>query len=188
VVSEALELFGGAGYMEDSGLPRALRDVQVNTIWEGTTNVLSLDVLRALHRTPAVMTHYLQAIQSRLVKFPKSLGDSVEVIKKGIDEITSFLSASQTPDALQSTAREFAFSLARVYMASLLVEHANWSNKEADIAIAQRWCTRQPLSTICYSSPYVQRLDKIIALDMDNNLRPRGCGDVDEDKQPRARM
>lgn len=45
--SEALEAFGGAGYIEDTGLPRLLRDAQVLSIWEGTTNVLALDVLRA---------------------------------------------------------------------------------------------------------------------------------------------
>src|SRR4029453_4600719 len=48
VTSEALESFGGAGYVEDTGLPQLLRDAQVLPIWEGTTNVLSLDTLRAL--------------------------------------------------------------------------------------------------------------------------------------------
>src|SRR5438874_5289599 len=50
VVSEAIECFGGQGYMEDTGLPRLLRDAQVLPIWEGTTNVLSLDALRVLHK------------------------------------------------------------------------------------------------------------------------------------------
>ncbi len=45
--SEALECFGGAGYIEDTGLPRMLRDAQVLPIWEGTTNVLALDLFRA---------------------------------------------------------------------------------------------------------------------------------------------
>ena len=48
--SEGLEAFGGAGYMEDTGLPRMLRDAQTLPIWEGTTNVLSIDVLRAEHK------------------------------------------------------------------------------------------------------------------------------------------
>ena len=47
-LSECLECFGGAGYVEDTGLPRLLRDAQVLPIWEGTTNVLSLDLLRAV--------------------------------------------------------------------------------------------------------------------------------------------
>ena len=46
LVSEGIECFGGQGYMEDTGLPTILRDAQVTPIWEGTTNVLSLDVLR----------------------------------------------------------------------------------------------------------------------------------------------
>jgi len=48
VLSEVIEAFGGAGYVEDTGLPQLLRDSQVLPIWEGTTNVLSLDTLRAL--------------------------------------------------------------------------------------------------------------------------------------------
>jgi alkylation response protein AidB-like acyl-CoA dehydrogenase len=48
VASEVLEACGGAGYVEDTGLPQLLRDAQVLPIWEGTTNVLSLDALRAL--------------------------------------------------------------------------------------------------------------------------------------------
>ncbi|TMF18693.1 MAG: acyl-CoA dehydrogenase [Chloroflexi bacterium] len=50
VVSEALECFGGQGYMEDTGLPRLFRDAQVLPIWEGTTSVLALDSLRVLRR------------------------------------------------------------------------------------------------------------------------------------------
>ena len=45
VVSECIEAFGGAGYVEDTGLPALLRDTQVLPIWEGTTNVLALDAL-----------------------------------------------------------------------------------------------------------------------------------------------
>lgn len=48
---EAMEAYGGQGYMEETGLGRAMRDVLVNTIWEGTTNVLSLDVLRVMAET-----------------------------------------------------------------------------------------------------------------------------------------
>src|SRR5205085_1869192 len=47
-LSEVCECFGGAGYIEDTGIPTLLRDAQVLPIWEGTTNVLALDVLRVL--------------------------------------------------------------------------------------------------------------------------------------------
>ncbi|HET7433251.1 MAG TPA: acyl-CoA dehydrogenase family protein [Thermoanaerobaculia bacterium] len=49
-VSEAMELIGGNGYIEESPLPRLLRDAQVLPIWEGTTNILVLDALRVAHK------------------------------------------------------------------------------------------------------------------------------------------
>ena len=52
-VYEAMECLGGNGYVEDSGLPRLYREVPVNAIWEGSGNVIALDVLRALGREPA---------------------------------------------------------------------------------------------------------------------------------------
>ena len=53
ICSEVVESFGGYGYVEDSGLPKHLRDAQVLAIWEGTTNILSLDLLRAIAREDA---------------------------------------------------------------------------------------------------------------------------------------
>jgi len=50
-ISEGLEAFGGQGAMEDTGLPVMLRDSQIFVIWEGTTNILALDVLRSLAKT-----------------------------------------------------------------------------------------------------------------------------------------
>ena len=52
VVREAMECLGGNGYVEDSGLPRLFRESPVNAIWEGSGNVIALDVLRVLAREP----------------------------------------------------------------------------------------------------------------------------------------
>ena len=54
ISSEVLESFGGAGYIEDTGLPRLLRDAQVFSIWEGTTNVLAMDFLRVCEKEDGV--------------------------------------------------------------------------------------------------------------------------------------
>ncbi len=51
---EAMECLGGAGYVEESGMPRMYREAPLASIWEGSGNVISLDVLRALVRTPRV--------------------------------------------------------------------------------------------------------------------------------------
>jgi putative acyl-CoA dehydrogenase len=50
--AEALECLGGNGYVEESPMPRLLRDAPLNGIWEGSGNVIALDVLRALAREP----------------------------------------------------------------------------------------------------------------------------------------
>src|SRR5205807_6042275 len=55
---EALECFGGNGYVEASGMPRLYREAPLGSIWEGSGNVISLDVLRALARTPAALDAY----------------------------------------------------------------------------------------------------------------------------------
>ncbi|MBC7419776.1 MAG: acyl-CoA dehydrogenase family protein [Bdellovibrio sp.] len=54
ISSEAIEAFGGAGYIEDTGLPRLLRDAQVFSIWEGTTNVLALDFMKVCEKEDAL--------------------------------------------------------------------------------------------------------------------------------------
>ncbi|HEX8721774.1 MAG TPA: acyl-CoA dehydrogenase family protein, partial [Pyrinomonadaceae bacterium] len=62
--SEAVEAFGGAGYVEDTGLPVLLRDGQVLSIWEGTTNVLSLDALRTATRDGAAYAAFRAEIET----------------------------------------------------------------------------------------------------------------------------
>jgi putative acyl-CoA dehydrogenase len=54
-VAEAMEVLGGIGYCEESELPRLYRDMPVNSIWEGSGNVMCLDVLRVLRKQPGVM-------------------------------------------------------------------------------------------------------------------------------------
>ena len=62
LIYEAMECLGGAGYVEDSVLPRLYREAPVNAIWEGSGNIQCLDVLRALQREPAAVA----ALQSEL--------------------------------------------------------------------------------------------------------------------------
>ncbi|MEU6060915.1 acyl-CoA dehydrogenase family protein [Streptomyces sp. NPDC047097] len=62
VAAEALECLGGNGYVEESGMPRLLREAPLNSIWEGSGNVQALDVLRALGREPAAMDAYLREV------------------------------------------------------------------------------------------------------------------------------
>jgi putative acyl-CoA dehydrogenase len=80
-VSEVVEVFGGVGYIEDSGIPRLLRDAQVFSIWEGTTNVLSLDVLRALDKDD-VRADFVAAVEERFSsKLPAVWSEAKAILK-----------------------------------------------------------------------------------------------------------
>ncbi|KAF9930877.1 hypothetical protein FBU30_011166 [Linnemannia zychae] len=158
---EAMECFGGQGYMEETGIGRAMRDVLVNTIWEGTTNVLSLDLLRVMAETRGtaleIYSNTIREIlaplknQSEWVKSAKSLEESLVLI-------AIRFTAYSTPEGrktLESSARGLSLAMADVIAGALLCQHAAWSlakakiNPADQIAVAsakvdqisaQRWC------------------------------------------------
>jgi alkylation response protein AidB-like acyl-CoA dehydrogenase len=149
VSSEVIESFGGAGYMEDTGIPRLLSDSQVLSIWEGTTNVLSLDMLRAIQRENA-LAPFIQDMMSMLSNIKNmELQTLAAQVRKQVEEIVAFVkkASTESEDYLQSLAREFSMNLASAYMAALLIEQAEWSLKnEKDkhsLLIAKRWCERK---------------------------------------------
>jgi putative acyl-CoA dehydrogenase len=63
-VAEALEAHGGAGYIEESVMPRLFRQSPLNSIWEGSGNVICLDVLRAMTREPQSMTAFVEELET----------------------------------------------------------------------------------------------------------------------------
>ena len=152
VTSETLEAFGGAGYIEDTGLPRLLRDGQVLSIWEGTTNVLSLDVLRALEAGPA-----LDALRSDIERLLSPLARpelaapaaSIRAAAARLERYAERASAGADADCgadREAGARDFAFSIARVYAGALLLQHAAWDiehdGDDRTAVAARRWCSR----------------------------------------------
>ncbi len=60
---ESLECLGGAGYVEESGMPRLYREAPLASIWEGSGNVMSLDVLRALTRSPRSLEVFFDEVE-----------------------------------------------------------------------------------------------------------------------------
>jgi alkylation response protein AidB-like acyl-CoA dehydrogenase len=128
--SEVCEAFGGFGYMEDTGIPRIVRDAQVLSIWEGTTNVLSLDTLRALGRTG----ERLGALEEELRSAVGAATDAglAAAGRKALDALAHaktwlFETFPKGPDALEAGARRFALTLGRATALALLVRHAQWS-------------------------------------------------------------
>src|ERR1051325_9335512 len=80
-VGEALECLGGNGYVEESIMPRLYREAPLYSIWEGSGNVMCLDVLRALSKEPATVEALLAELQltagadKRLDAYVKSIGN-----------------------------------------------------------------------------------------------------------------
>ena len=142
VVSEALEAFGGAGYIEDTGIPVLLRDTQVLPIWEGTTNVLSLDALLRAdpERGLAVLRRWMQRATSGVGdgEFSASAG----IAAAAVDHASRWLSSIQDRALLQAGARRFALTLARAVELALLVEYGKSMRQEPPIKAGQDWCQR----------------------------------------------
>lgn len=158
VTSEALECFGGAGYMEDTGIPRLLRDAQTLAIWEGTTNVLSLDALRAIEKEGA-FAPFMADARDRLdrCRLPE-LAEGVRRAQDALGKVEAYLSMASREglDFAQAGGRQFAYSLTRTYVSALLAEQAVWSVREGGdserryaLETARRWFA-QELAPLAY--------------------------------------
>src|SRR3954468_4331634 len=144
VASETVEAFGGAGYVEDTGIPRLLRDAQVLSIWEGTTNVLSLDTLRALNRVDALGA-WGADIRRRLSSLAgQALTECVERATAAVQRIEAYAekAARSGREFQEAGARALSFAIARTEAAALLVEHAAASGDDGAAIAAKRWCSR----------------------------------------------
>lgn len=125
MVAEALECLGGNGYVEESGLPRLLRESPLNSIWEGSGNVQALDVLRALQREPQALNAFLQEVG--LARGADHRLDSA--IKDLLTDLADL-------DGIEARARRVVERMALVLQGSLLVR---WAPPEvADAFCASR--------------------------------------------------
>jgi acyl-CoA dehydrogenase len=129
VASEAVEAFGGAGYLEDTGLPVLLRDAQVLTIWEGTTNVLSLDVLRALGDAEGAGPVRAEVARRASEVRDPGLRRVADAAVAAVDAAGAWRddAGRRGREALEAGARRFALTLGRALEAALLASHAQWA-------------------------------------------------------------
>jgi putative acyl-CoA dehydrogenase len=119
VTLEAMEVLGGSGYIEDSIMPRLYRETPVNSIWEGSGNVMCLDVLRAIERTPRAAE--VLAAELELDGEPR--------LRPFLDRLSQRLSAPDRHDEAQ--ARALVRDLVLALQAVLLVKHAPASVADA---------------------------------------------------------
>jgi putative acyl-CoA dehydrogenase len=119
---EALECHGGAGYVEESGMPRLYREAPLASIWEGSGNVMSLDVLRALTRSPRSLEVYFDELEQAHGADAR-LDASVAQLKDQFSD----------PATLEQRARRVVERMALCLQGSLLV-------RSAPPAVADAFC------------------------------------------------
>jgi putative acyl-CoA dehydrogenase len=121
-VAEAAEVLGGSGYVEECPLPRAYREAPLNSIWEGSGNVMCLDVLRAARREPA-------AIETLRDELALASGADTRLDRHA----AAILGSLSRSDTSEREARRIAGGVAVGLAASLLVRHA-------PAAVADAYC------------------------------------------------
>jgi len=125
-IAECMEVWGGNGYVEDGPLPRLYREAPVNSIWEGSGNIMALDVLRALQRDPdclAALQDELEPARGAWAAYDQAWDDW---------RAQAAGQAGQSPDPAQ--ARRLAAGLARLWQAALLIRHAPAAVADAFVA------------------------------------------------------
>lgn len=112
--AEAMEIWGGNGYVEESPLARLYREAPVNSIWEGSGNIMCLDVLRGLRKSPDSAAHLFSSIAS--------LAGGDARIRGRLDELQVML---QLPDELlEAEARRIAQLLVLTAQGALMLRYA----------------------------------------------------------------
>ncbi|HET9452603.1 MAG TPA: acyl-CoA dehydrogenase family protein [Aggregicoccus sp.] len=124
VTGEAMEVWGGNGYVEEGPMARLYREAPVNSIWEGSGNVMCLDVLRALQREPAAARLLMEDLLSTASAEPR--------LRTALSELQRLLQLS--PEQLEASARRFAQTLVLCVQAVLMLRHAPREHAEAFIA------------------------------------------------------
>ena len=113
VTAEALECLGGNGYVEESGMPRHYREAPVNSVWEGSGNVVALDVLRAVGREP-------DSIDALLAEIGTARGEDPRY-DAAVDDLLQSLADL---DDVQYRARRLVERMAVLLQGSLLLRYA----------------------------------------------------------------
>jgi len=113
MIAKAMECLGGNGYVEENPLGRLYREAPLNGIWEGSGNVICLDVLRAMQKAPDVRDAFFRELGPAI--------DADSRVSRYLDVIGTELGNSQ---GLEGRARRVTETLGQILSAALLVQHA----------------------------------------------------------------
>jgi acyl-CoA dehydrogenase len=132
---EAIEMHGGNGYIEDFVTPRLLRDAQVLTVWEGTANILGLEVLR-LMRKYRVHEQFIAKMTKALSTLSADVERLAAPVKQGLHELAEALKQlNGQPEEVQTFhAKKIANRLCDLYLSVVALERAQENERNCLIA------------------------------------------------------
>ncbi|HEY1281977.1 MAG TPA: acyl-CoA dehydrogenase family protein [Acidimicrobiales bacterium] len=129
--SDAIEIHGGNGYIEQWPVARLLRDAQVNTVWEGPDNILCLDVRRGIEREQA-HEPFIDRVRDAARQAPTGDAATAAIVASRIDDLDAAIAAWRRLDPATAEARLYPLAqlMVDVYAAALLLEQAGWEQRE----------------------------------------------------------
>lgn len=131
-VTEAMEAIGGVGYCEDSTIPALIRNTHVIPIWEGTTNVLALDFLRALSRSDALGALLADAREALGEATHPAVADAVSGTEAALQTLEARAGRLDDVETAAANARSLAIGLATTYAAARLCLQGSWAASRGD--------------------------------------------------------
>ena len=143
--TEAMEAIGGVGYCEDSTIPTLVRNTHVIPIWEGTTNVLALDFLRASSRSNAFGAIVADIHNTVGSVTHASVQETVRSVRVAVEELERRVKTFDSVEAAASQARSTAIGLATAYACARLCLQGSWAAEKGDLrtsATASRLAAR----------------------------------------------
>jgi len=149
-IEEAMTTLGGQGYMEENGFGRAIRDALVEKIWEGTTSVLSLDLVRAADKS--TLDTFISWAEGIISSCHSSLQDQVKESLAILSAALAELSTVYTPPIPILLPRPALFLFGYTVSSLYLLEHAIWSHtkgeaeRETDVEVFRRWAVEGGLT------------------------------------------
>lgn len=168
VVKEGMECLGGVGYMENSGFPNLLRDTEVYSIWEGTTNILSLDMIRVIQKSQDFSLSFLKTALQTL--------SSDIALQIRIENVSNLLSS-------QHLHRKLAFELGHIIISGLFDMISQKTLSKIDEQAGKYWKTVFHEDFTTPSSSLIKEL----AENYYEN-QPTGHGDYNFDRSPRYKL
>jgi acyl-CoA dehydrogenase len=145
---EAIEMHGGNGYIEDFVTPRLLRDAQVLTVWEGTANILGLEVLRLIRKF-RIHERFIGYIEEETRKLSDRLRTFAAPVEEGLKELTEFIGklSKESEDVQTYYAKKLANVMCDLYLSVIALTDAQDGDERKEavtrIFLEHLWKTKR---------------------------------------------